>query len=122
VGSNTSEYLNEDRSNIYAIDRNSLTVVGYDYAIAGSASSNVLEINVKDWRDELIQKVGDSKKTVLIYGFVAYFHVFSKTDRQECWFRYLYRPSAQGLERISPKEKEYEDRDSESQKQFLGRT
>jgi hypothetical protein len=116
-----NEFLEEDRSNLYAIDRGMMTVIGYDYTIGGGESSHILQADVNEWKSELIRNVGDSKKHVLLYGLVSYFHVFDSDDRQECWFRYVYNPDIQQLARISPKEKEYEDHDSEIQKHLSRR-
>jgi hypothetical protein len=98
-----SEFLEDDSSNQYRSNRDLMTVIGCDYAIAGSGSCDILTVDIDEWKRRLTQEIGDSKKTVLLYGVITYFHVFSKTDVQECWFRYCLRPDAQGLEKIPPK-------------------
>jgi hypothetical protein len=87
-----SEYLKEDRSNLFSLDRSSLTIIDYDHAISGSESTDLVSVDVKEWTDELVQKAGDGNKIVLLYGVVEYFHIFNQSDRQECWFRYLFDP------------------------------
>jgi hypothetical protein len=73
----------------------------FDRVISGGESIQDTVIDILQFRNKSIEKVGDSENCVGFYGLIKYRHVFSSVDIEEVSFRYLYSPVVQKLTRVS---------------------
>ena len=81
--------------------RNQTTMRPFDRLLAGGGHTTPPElVDVDNYMRDSITGINKLENTAVFYGWVRYQHVFSKTEIVEEPFRYVYRPSTLGLEKV----------------------